>query len=92
MWRKQAGALPRLLFRPGQAVVDLPPAPPEEGFRSPEGAFVGFRTTAGEVLATLDESGLGCVGRGVRRDPVHRLQRRDDHGRGLGAGRGRHGG
>jgi hypothetical protein len=59
MWRKQAGALPRLLFRPGQAVVDLPPAPPEEGVRSPEGAFVGFRTTAGEVLATLDESGLG---------------------------------
>lgn len=59
MWRKHASALPRLLFRPGQDVVELPVAPRDEDVRSPEGAFVGFRATAGEVLATLDESGLG---------------------------------
>lgn len=59
MWRKHASALPRLLFRPAQAVVELPVPPAAGGGRSPEGAFVGFRATAGEVLATLDESGLG---------------------------------
>ncbi len=59
LWRKHASALPRLLFRPGQAVVELTPEVGNEGRRAPEGGFLGFRTTAGEALATLDESGLG---------------------------------
>lgn len=94
MWREHASPLPRLLFRPAQAVVELPVPPGDGGGRSPEGAFVGFRATAGEVLATLDESGLGWAASVAAYGETRftGFTARHDHGRRLDAGRGRQGG
>lgn len=50
-WRKQTGALPRLLFDRDQLVVDL------DSFGSP--VRVSFESTTSQVLANLQRLGLG---------------------------------
>lgn len=61
MWRKYASPLPRLLFQHDQAYVraNYPAATsdPDDAW-TPE-LDVGYEATASQVLATLDEAGLG---------------------------------